>query len=96
MKKLLVCSGPYCAFRGADRVFETLKNFFTGNEGVAVLRGACTGFCEEGPNVVEDEKIIYYQAKPKDIGERIERQDGKPLVRITEESIKLDDAFLGL
>jgi NADH:ubiquinone oxidoreductase subunit E len=96
MRTLRVCHGPHCSFRGSPRILEQLKEFFKQREDVTVCAGSCTGFCEQGPNVVENEEIIYHDAKAGTIAERIEKRDGTPLVTVTEESLNLDDGFLPL
>ena len=80
MKKLQVCRGPHCTYRGSDRVFIVIQNHFAANPSVIVERCACTGFCEEGPNVVENDSIIYHHSKPKDIVARIEVGQGEPII----------------
>lgn len=96
MKKITVCHGPHCSFRGAPRILMALQTFFAQRDDVHIAPGACAGFCEEGPNVIEDEELIYHAAKASDIAQRIERRDGKKIVAVTPENLDLDEDFLPL
>ncbi len=87
--KIQVCRGPHCTYRGSDRTYTAIKTFFGAR--ADVVRCECTGYCEEGPNVIVDNQKIYRHAKPLDIGERIEKQNGHDLVEITFEDLKIDE-----
>lgn len=87
-KEIKVCCGRKCLEKGAERLYETLKNELKSEEAHVGLC-SCVGYCEQGPNVVADEKI-YHLAKPKDIVERIEKDDG-----VMMEQVDLDDLLEG-
>ena len=82
MKKIRVCNGPHCSFRQSSRVMDALREFFAKKNTHAVIDleyCSCTGFCEQGPNVVVDDALLYEYAGPDAIGEQIERGEGKKL-----------------
>ncbi len=95
-KKLRVCVGPHCSFRGSHRILEVLEKFFgvqagVPNEKVDLDVCRCTDNCDWGPNVVEDDKLIYNEATTKDIAERITRGEGKPMTPLSYDDLKLDE-----
>lgn len=91
--------GPHCSFRNSHRILEVLENFFglragEKNEKVDLDICRCTDNCDFGPNVVENDNILYTDAKTKNIVERIEKNEGKPIVPFKIEDLHLDDDLL--
>ena len=89
-KRIRVCQGPHCSYRGAGRIMETLVEFFKINKNETADLGycPCTNFCEDGPNVVVDEDRIYHEAQTKNIVERLETEPGELLVQPNEEVLE--------
>ncbi len=85
-KKIRVCAGPHCSYRGSNRIMETLEKFFGIKAGRQTTETdldfcRCTDFCEQGPNVVVNDNSIYHESKPKNIIERLEKELGEKIVK---------------
>jgi NADH:ubiquinone oxidoreductase subunit E len=95
MKKLRVCQGPHCRYRGAERIMEVLAAHFglkagQKNEPVDLDFCACVDNCDWGPNVVADDTKIYQAAKTRDIIQRLAAGRGAPLVPLNLADLKID------
>lgn len=92
-KKLGVCCKKTCAQRGAEHILNELKKQYT-NSDTTVEACDCTGFCEEGPNVVIDNDFIIHEATVPTIVEKIKKGEYKKINQPTFEEISKND-FLG-
>ncbi|MDO8626637.1 MAG: (2Fe-2S) ferredoxin domain-containing protein [Candidatus Magasanikbacteria bacterium] len=95
-KKIRVCQGPHCRYRGAERIMEVLAAHFglaagQKNEPVDLDFCACVDNCDSGPNVVEDDSKLYQEAATKDITKRLEQGAGQPITPLTIDDLKLDE-----
>ena len=96
MKKIRVCQGPHCSYRKSNRVLDALRAYFTSNNDIDLNCCPCTGFCEQGPNVVVNDELVYCFADPKTIGEKVKRNEGAKISELKIEDLKLDDDLLGM
>lgn len=92
MKKIRVCTGPHCSYRGSNRIMEVLEKFFgltSGNKNDSVDLGycACTGFCEQGPNVVINDEHIIHEAKQNTITEKVTTNQTVPIIHPTADNL---------
>ncbi len=96
-KKIKVCQGPNCTANGSLRIMEQLEKDFglmpggSNNEWDLDFCG-CSGYCELGPNVWVDEKIIHH-ADTKTITEKIKNGDG--IDKSQPVKVEIQDGFLG-
>lgn len=88
--KIQVCKGPHCSFRGSDKVFNELEKSCA-NTGDTVEYCQCRDNCDYGPNVVVDDNKILDHAKPETIYQRIKDGEGKEIVPLNYDDLKLDD-----
>ena len=98
MKKIRVCNGPHCSYRGSSRIMEALQTFFKLkpgelNDTVDLNYCPCTGFCEQGPNVVVDDEKMYYGIKPGEVIDRLQNESAVDLVIIEKEIDQLLNEF---
>ncbi len=98
-KQIRVCCGRRCIEGGAAGIMQRLEQNFGlsspgQNEQVDLDFCSCTGYCEQGPNVVINEEFIITSATPGTITEKITREEQIKMVTPDFESIQHND-FLG-
>lgn len=86
-KNIKVCNGRVCGESSPGRLKETVTQAFPD---AATEYCPCTGYCEEGPNIIADGKI-YHHAKPRDIVDRLKAENGATLSEIDIDAILMDD-----
>ncbi len=92
-KKIEVCTDKNCCKRGSEKIVDHLKKNFNQNETV-VKSCECTGFCEQGPNVIVDDDYIIHDAQVQTIVEKIKHGDYKKIEHLSFEDVSKND-FLG-
>jgi NADH:ubiquinone oxidoreductase subunit E len=97
-KNIRVCCGRNCSRENPERLMEILEEHFKTPRGTATPEvdldfRSCTGYCELGPNIVVDEKI-YHHSKTKDIAERIEKETGSTITKLSIDDLHLDEDLL--
>jgi NADH:ubiquinone oxidoreductase subunit E len=99
-KQIRVCCRRTCEPRGAKRVMYALEDFFglkagEKNDKIDLDYRSCTGYCEQGPNVVENSDKIYHGSSSSNIVERINNDEGKKLETIKPDKLEkiLSDLF---
>ncbi|MSU75713.1 MAG: (2Fe-2S) ferredoxin domain-containing protein [Candidatus Magasanikbacteria bacterium] len=98
-KKIRVCAGPHCSYRKSNRILDALRGYFSAEstaQDVDLDYGACTGFCEEGPNVVVDDETLCRHADTKTIGDDVSTGKGEKLYAARPLDLNLDDVILGI
>ena len=90
-RKILICCGTGCIASGSLEVVRAFKAALLslGDAGedieieAEIKKTGCNGFCERGPIVtIKPDDICYYQVKPSDATEIIERLDKEPVERL--------------
>ncbi len=94
IKKIEVCCGGDCLDRGAEGILQVLEAEYK-KKGTVVEPCSCIGICEKAANVIVDEKEIFSYSKASTIVQNIEKNEGKPFRRYSEENLDLADDFLG-
>lgn len=74
-KKIKICRGPNCSKHHIEHLEDAIKTDLSlgeegRNERYELDFCGCTGFCEQGPNVWVDSKIIH-QAKADTVAQKI-------------------------
>jgi len=80
MKKIKICQGTNCSKHNISRLSSVIKDALCLDDKnkqaeYEVDFCGCTGFCEQGPNVWVDNKIIH-QAKTDTIVQKIVNDEG--------------------
>lgn len=78
---------------GAHAVVSVLEEKYSETETEVQMCG-CIDQCEKAVNVIVDENQIFSYSKPATLVERIEKGEGEPYKKFSEESINLSDDFL--
>jgi NADH:ubiquinone oxidoreductase subunit E len=90
IKKIGVCSGKTCSNRGAEHIMNELKKH-QAELNAPVEFCACTGYCEQGPIVVIDEKNMIQEARVPTIVQAVQQGEYKKIDKITFEDIAQSD-----
>ena len=85
-----ICMGNKCCDRGATRIFDKLKSDF-GEE--AIETTGCMGYCENGPNVIHNDKI-FQNCRTSEITDKIKSGDGIDIKKLEFEDLGLNDDML--
>ncbi len=94
MKTIRVCAGPHCNYRKSKGIMDALQNFVNEQKMTDADLGycACVGFCEEGPNVVVNDELLYRHADAQTIGDEVKADTGKKLSDLNAEAaVDLDE-----
>lgn len=96
-KRVLVCGGTGCVAGGSMKIYERIKelvkekgllvdvDLYKEEEGIAVKKSGCHGFCEAGPLVrIEPYKYLYLRVSLDDCEEIVEKTliKGEPVERL--------------
>jgi NADH:ubiquinone oxidoreductase subunit E len=92
-KKIEVCTDKTCSKRGSEQIENYLKKSFD-PQNAEIKKCACTGFCEQGPNIVVDDDYIIHDAKIQTIVQKINNGDYKKIEHLSFEDVSKND-FLG-
>ena len=94
-----VCAGRKCTERGSVGIMQRLEEYFglsagDNNDRADLDFCQCTGYCEQGPNVVIGTDQIIYEAKCSSVAEKIEAGE---TVKMTEPNLEeiIKNDFLG-
>ena len=100
MRTIRVCNSSHCSYRGSGKIMAALEKIFgisagNKNESVDLAFCPCTGFCEQGPNVVVNDEQFYLNAKPETIAHELETSPGKTLQEISADiaNLNVDSLF---